>query len=318
MNNPLISVIIPVYNVEAHLRKCLDSIINQTYKNLEIIIINDGSTDNSPFICSEFAKMDNRIIYKSRENRGVSATRNEGIELARGEYFSFIDSDDYLEPDTYEYLIGIIKEKKVDAVNYEHYITYSNYEKQHKIAEKDYGNFDCRDSQYQLVYNVAFACNKLFSKKIIEGLKFDESILRGEDSLFARLAFSKADNVWFDSRPLYHYVQSDDSAVRGSFRKSQLTAIKLYDIYNKFYSEKFPELLPKCIANLNILIVSLYFDMWNDKVNYRTEQRQVKKVFDKYYKIAFSCKELPLKQKMKFIIFKLSPTVFCLLHKIGL
>ena len=133
---PLISVIIPVYNVEKHLNKCLDSIINQTYKNLEIIIINDGSKDASAEICREYAEKDNRIVFVSRENRGVSATRNEGIELAHGDYFSFIDADDYLELDAYEYLLNIVEKHNVDAVNYEHFITFTDKENVHKIADK--------------------------------------------------------------------------------------------------------------------------------------------------------------------------------------
>ena len=312
--NPLISVIIPVYNVEKHLEKCLDSIVNQTYKNLEIILINDGSTDGSPEICSKFAQNDERIIFISRENKGVSASRNEGIELSSGDYFSFIDSDDYLEPDTYEYLIRIIEDKKVDIVNYEHYITFSDREISHKVNECNYGLFNKKDAQRQLVYNVAFAWNKLFSKETIEGLFFNKEILRGEDRLFARQAFDKAESVWFDSRPLYHYVQSEDSAVRGNFRKSQLTAIKLYDIYNEFYSKKYPELLPKAIADLNTLMMMLYVDMWNDKSNFKTEQELVYNFFVKYYDTVMGCKGLSKKQRLKMKLFKISPTFFCLIR----
>lgn len=314
--NPLISVIIPVYNVERHLEKCLNSIVNQTYKNLEIILINDGSTDNSGVICEKYAENDSRVIYISRENKGVSASRNEGIELSNGDYFSFIDSDDYLELDAYEYLINIIKEKNVDIVNYEHYVTFQNSEEAHQLSDKNYGLFDKYGAQKQLVYNVAFAWNKLFSKKTISGLKFDETILRGEDSLFSRQTFDKADFVWFDNRPLYHYVQSEDSAVRGSFRPSQLTAIKLYDAYKEFYTEKYPELLPKCLANMNTLMISLYYDMWIDKKDFKNEQKWVYTVFKNHYKQVFACKDLSRAQKIKMKIFKFSPKLFCIIHKL--
>ena len=99
---PLISVIIAIYNPGKHLRKCLDSIVNQTYKNLEIILVDDGSTDSSLSVCKEYAEKDNRIIVHHKENSGVSSTRNEGIKLAHGDYFSFIDSDDYIECEMYE------------------------------------------------------------------------------------------------------------------------------------------------------------------------------------------------------------------------
>ena len=315
---PLISVVIPIYNSSKHLRKCLESVVNQTYKNLEIILINDGSKDKSDEICREFAEKDNRIIYVSRENRGVSATRNQGIEMAGGDYFSFIDSDDYLELDTYEYLLNLIKEKDVDAVNYEYFITYKDRETTHKLAQKNYGLFDRKESQKQLVYNVAFAWNKLFSKKIIEDLKFDQTILRGEDSLFARFAFAKAHKVWFDSRPLYHYVQSEDSAVRGDFRPSQLTAVKLFDAYDELYINEFSDLMPMHIAYTENVILMLYYDMKADKKDYKKEQKEIFNVYKKYYKQAMSCKDLSKKQKLKFLIFRISPTLFCLMHKMNL
>lgn len=314
--NPLISVIIPVYNVEKHLKKCLDSIVNQTYKNLEIILIDDGSKDGSADICREYAEKDDRIVFISRENRGVSATRNEGIDLAHGDYFSFIDSDDYLELDAYEYLINLINEHNVDAVNYEYFITFKDKENTHKINDKNYGLFDTIGAQHQLVYNVAFAWNKLFSKKIIDGLKFDETILRGEDSLFARFAFSKADKVWFDCRPLLHYVQSENSAVRGAFRPSQLTAVKLFDAYNELYINDFSYFLPKHIANMENLMMMIYYDMWADKKNYRKEQKNIFKTFKKYYKQALACSDISKKEIIKLKIFKISPFVYCLLHKL--
>ncbi len=316
--NPLISVIIPVYNVEKHLKKCLDSIVNQTYKNLEIILINDGSKDNSENICRDFAQKDDRIIFVSRENRGVSATRNEGIELAHGDYFSFIDSDDYLELDTYEYLLNLVFKHNVDAVNYEHFITYSDKETAHRIEENNYGLFDRKNAQKQLVYNFPYACNKLFTKKIIENLKFDETIFRGEDSLFARVAFSKANKVWFDSRPLYHYVQSENSAVRGSFRPSQLTAVKLFEAYDELYTKDFPELMPKHLANMENLMIMLYFDMWTDKESYKKKQKELYKIFKKHYKQAIICEDLSKNQRFKFLFFKMNPTLFCILHRIKL
>lgn len=314
----LVSVIIPIYNAEKYLKNCLDSIVNQTYKNLEIILIDDGSKDGSADICREYAEKDDRIIFISRENRGVSATRNQGIDLASGDYYSFIDADDYLELDAYEYLLDIVEKHNVDAVNYEHFITFADKENAHKIADNNYGLFDCRGAQFQLVYNVAFAWNKLFSKKIVDNLRFDESVLRGEDSLFSRLAFSKAEQIWFDKRPLYHYVQSENSAVRGNFRSSQLTAIKLFDKYKNLYNNVFPELLPMHICNMENLMIMLYYDMWADKTNYKEKQKEIFKLFKANYNTAKQCIDLSKKQKIKFAIFRISPTLFCLLHKFKL
>lgn len=314
-NEPLISVIIAIYNPGKYLRACLDSIVNQTYKNLEIILVDDGSTDDSLKICQEYAEKDSRVIVYHKENSGVSATRNQGIRLAHGDYFSFIDSDDWLEADTYEYLINLIKEHNVEAVNFEHFITYTDRENAHKVSPENYGLTDTKGAMKQLVYNFPFACNKLFSKKMVEGVWFDEEICRGEDGLFARQAFDKAGSVWFDSRPLYHYIQSEESAVRGKFRTSQLTALKLIDKYDDFFGEKYPELHGHVMSMLLYLMAMLYWDMHNDSQNLEAEKAMVKKEFNKLYpKVSKST--LPRKNRLLLKLFRISPRLFCIIKKL--
>lgn len=314
-STPLISVIIAIYNPGKYLRKCLDSIVNQTYRNLEIILVDDGSTDNSLAVCREYAEKDSRIIVHHKENSGVSATRNAGIRLAHGEYFSFIDSDDYLEEDAYEYLMDLIKQHKVDVVTHEHFITYPSKETTHTIPAEKYGLYNRKDAMNVLVHHFPFAWNKLFSKKIIEGIWFNEEICRGEDGLFARQAFDKADSAWFDSRPLYHYVQSEDSAVRGSFRPSQLTGMKLIDIYEPFFRDKYPELYDYAMSNLLHLMTTLYFDMRSDKVNYRSEQKLVVKKFRELYPNV-NINAIPKKTKKLCKTFNSSPTAFYITKRI--
>lgn len=115
MDNPKISVIVPVYKVEPYLRKCLDSIVNQTYRNLEIILVDDGSPDNCGAICDEYAAKDGRIQVIHQENGGVSATRNAGLDAATGDWIGFVDSDDWIEPDMYQYLLENVQSYKADV-----------------------------------------------------------------------------------------------------------------------------------------------------------------------------------------------------------
>ena len=115
----MISVIVPVYNTGEYLKKCINSLLDQTYSDLQIILINDGSTDNSLTIMREFENIDSRIWVIDRKHEGVSATRNAGIAIATGEYVSFIDSDDWIELNTYQSLLDILKEDKADAVYFE-------------------------------------------------------------------------------------------------------------------------------------------------------------------------------------------------------
>ena len=111
----LLSVIIPVYNVEPYLEQCLDSVINQTYKNLEIICINDGSTDNSLKILEKYQKKDNRIKLINQKNKGLSEARNAGLDVAKGEYIAFVDSDDYLELNAYEEAMNVVLQEKISC-----------------------------------------------------------------------------------------------------------------------------------------------------------------------------------------------------------
>lgn len=112
----LLSVIIPVYNVEEYLAKCVDSILNQTYRNLEVILVNDGSKDGSGSICDDFVQKDSRVRVIHKENGGLSSARNAGMDAAKGEYISFIDSDDWIETDSYEHLLGLMEKYQVKLV----------------------------------------------------------------------------------------------------------------------------------------------------------------------------------------------------------
>ena len=315
MKYPLISVIIPVYNPGMHLVKCLESVCNQTYSNLEIILVDDGSKDDSLKVCMKYAQSDSRIIVQHQENKGVSAARNAGIKLSHGDYYSFIDSDDYLEMDCYEYLLKIVQEQHCDAVNFEYFITYTDHEICHQLPEENYGLKNREQAMYQLVYNVAFAWNKFFSRELVEGLLFDTEIARGEDSLFARQAFDRAYSVYFEKRPLLHYVQSEDSAVRGKFRKIQLSALKLYEASYPFFSEKYPQLLGKWIQNMGELLISLYYDMYIDSEDFSAEMKTVKKIYNTYYNEAIEFKKSSRKVKLKLRIFKFSPMLYCWIHK---
>lgn len=317
MNQPLISVIVPVYNSEKYLRKCLDSLINQTYKNLQIILINDGSTDQSGKICEEYAKKDRRIIYKSVENGGVSSARNKGIAEATGDYYHFPDSDDYLELDTYEYLLELINVYKCDAVNFEHFVTYSDRELAHSMKDDRYGLFDNLNAQINIMSGAQFCCNKLYKKEMIMELSFREDIYRGEDTLFAATALSKANRVWFDKRPLYHYVQSENSACRGKLRPVQFTVLKLYDAYKPLYLEKYPEVMPYFLLGMQETLISLYYDTWVDESakEYNRERNEIYNAVCTHYNEVSKSGIMSKKQKIKFFIFKISPYLFCILHK---
>ena len=322
MDDLLISVIVPVYNPGSHLRKCLESLVNQSYRNLQIILIDDGSTDGSSKICDEYAAKDERIVCIHQQNKGVSKARNVGIALSSGDYLHFPDSDDYIEFNTYEYLIDLIKKHNCEVVSFEYFINYPDKEVRHHSDSSQYGLFEKKEAQRLSLTGIPFACNKIFEKKLITGdtslsrIKFREDIYRGEDSLFIRQVINRAELTYFDKKTLYHYVQSEESAVRGRFRQSQLSALKLYDAYQPLYMGEYQELYPIFLKNMAHLIISLYYDMWIDEEDYKSEQTRAHKTFKKYESTLFQSGILKRSELIKFKLFSISPILFCGIHMI--
>lgn len=317
-NNDLISVIIPVYNPGRHFIRCLNSIVGQTHQNLEIILVDDGSSDGSEAICDEYAAKDPRIHVIHQENKGVSAARNAGLDIATGDYYHFPDSDDYLDADAYEYLLHLINTHNCDAVNFEHFITFPDHEDAHHYQDDFYGLCNAKETLYKLASGVQFCWNKLFSNKLIitENLRFCEQIVRGEDTLFAATALQNADAVWFDSRPLYHYVQSEQSACRGNFRPSQLSVLKLYDAFLPIYGKN-PEIWQQFVIFTQQVLINLYYDIWSDEKPWHKEKKELKDAIKLHYKQIKSGRyPISKKQKIKFVFFVISPALFCRFHKI--
>lgn len=228
MINNLISVIIPVYNVEQYLKRCLDTVINQTYKNLEIILIDDGSTDNGGKICDEYALKDNRIKVIHKENGGVSSARNLGLDIAKGDYIGFVDSDDFIENDMYEILHNLLITNKVEISCCNKFIFRKN-----KFIESE--NFPTESLlSFNKVLNNAkhdfFIWNKLFSRKVIGNIRFNENIKMCEDVIFCFENFKKAKNISFYKKPKYYYYLNENSVSRKKFFKQEyLGALFIYD-----------------------------------------------------------------------------------------
>lgn len=215
--NPLISVVIPVYNVQDYLDRCVESIAKQTYENLEVILVDDGSKDGSPKKCDEWAKKDNRITVIHKQNGGVSSARNAGIDKAKGEYISFVDSDDWLESNYFQEMLNILSNNNVE------YITcgYKRVYEDGKIEEfnNDGSTLVIDSSEYiKEVLNVhpgyGFVHMKLVKKEVLNNIRFNESLKVGEDALFNTMICEKIEKVAIYNKPLYNYYFNPESVVR--------------------------------------------------------------------------------------------------------
>ena len=211
----MISVIVPVYNVERYLKKCLDSIIAQTYKDLEILLIDDGSTDRSGRICNEYIS-DSRVRVFHTKNHGLSAARNFGLANARGSFIAFVDSDDWLEKDFIEKLHNIIKENNSDLAQSGYYrVVGENKEKinsTENIENIDKNEFLIRVLSPQTGFGLCPM--KLIKKKIIGDIRFNENLKAGEDALFNEMISQNIKKATFYGYPLYNYRINENSAVK--------------------------------------------------------------------------------------------------------
>ena len=236
--NPLISIIVPVYNVEEYLDRCVESIVNQIYTNIEIILVDDGSPDNCPKMCDEWAEKDNRIKVIHKENGGVSSARNIGIDNADGDYISFVDSDDYVENNFISSLLSGCQNNEAQlsvcgccindndkVIKAESTVLVNSYDA--CIMLFDYGN--CH-------YFEGYSCNKLYKKDIIKDncLKFDTSFKMCEDTLFNFNYIKCINNVCVLDEALYHYCSRKDSAARS---KKIQNYFDLLLLINRFIEE---------------------------------------------------------------------------------
>lgn len=219
MDEVLISVIVPAYNIEKHIGRCLDSILNQEHKALEVIVVDDGSTDRTKDIIDEYAIKDRRIIPLHKENGGVSKARLTGIKMAKGMFIGFVDGDDYVEPSMYKHLLG-------NAICYNAQISHCGYKMVFPDGHEDlyYGTKEVVEQTYKdgLIDLLCgrriepSLCNKLFHRSVIEEFDmsplWDENIRTNEDLLMNYLFFKKANNSIYEDIPFYHYILRKGSA----------------------------------------------------------------------------------------------------------
>lgn len=220
---PLISVIVPVYNVEIYLRQCVYSIINQTYTNLEIILIDDGSTDESGKICDLLKAEDSRIIVIHQANGGLSSARNTGLDIAKGQYYFFIDSDDYMTEDGIQYLYEILMINEGDIA-----IGGSDefYDDSENIAVKVPGeeSVTCMNRQealYDVFCNGCAAWSRLYKRKVHENIKFPLGEINEDEAIVVYL-YENCQKIVKSNKIVYHYRQRINSITSTVFHKGKL------------------------------------------------------------------------------------------------
>lgn len=229
-NTPLVSVIVPVYNVEKYLPRCLDSLVGQTYGNLEILTVDDGSTDGSRAICESYAARDRRVKVIHKANGGVSSARNAGLDAATGDYIGFVDSDDFVEPDMFAYLVGLAEETGADVTQCGFFDCYAEktllprqpeyYELAHKVT--------ALRRLLEAKVTTMYVFNKLLRRSKCGGVRFP-ALSISEDALYLAEAVAAVDTMLITNRPKYHYYHRPGSLTTKPFDDSALDCLRAWD-----------------------------------------------------------------------------------------
>lgn len=294
--NPLISVIVPIYNVEAYLPRCLDSIVNQTYRNLEIVLVDDGSPDNCDAICDDYALRDHRIRVIHKENGGVSSARNTGLDIMQGQYLMFVDSDDWISPDAVQALYErLIRDDSDMAIG--HMVKVFD---DGSIRQVYYRAEDAVLTKAEALRRLGltgdipcYPVNKLYRREIFSKLRY-RPISRAEDVWILPHVLDACDTISLDSRVLYYYYQRSTSIVHNS---------------------KDPQLLESAAATLYVSRFLLERELWDNAAVYaisalrQLQLVQNKKNARKLEKDAFTWQEW-------IALFRCCPK--CFLFKLGL
>lgn len=299
----MISIIVPIYNVEKYLKRCIDSLINQTYRNIEIILVDDGSPDNCGKICDEYAKADSRIKVIHQINSGVSAARNAGLKIANGEYIGFIDSDDFVSPEMYEMLLtSMIKNNCDIAIGGYDYVDESGNVNRSYIKKNDevLSQHDVLYKQFDIEPTIRFGVvNKLYKRELINDVKFPENLKSSEDGVFLYKYLKKISKAVFVHKPLYKNVERQGSATHGglapeSLRDALYVHKKMADdvkiLYKDVYHHAFSFYIDICLR------------YYNSCKNNKAVYDEICDILRKEKLNVLKCKDLSLKYKINFLI----------------
>ena len=308
--SPLISVIVPVYNTEKYLVQCIRSILNQDHNNLEIICVNDGSSDNSLQILMELSRQDRRLKVLSQANAGVSAARNTGLDAATGDYVTFVDSDDELEPDMYTVLTRLMTQYHAD-------IAHCGYKKIHMDGSaKDICGTgmllvqNAEEATQNLIEGKCFAgsiCNKLYRRSFLAAVRLNTSLKINEDILFNAQLFQKAKTIVFLDVPKYHYFERENSSCfrTQSLRKYSDSAAAFEEILQMHRNTS---LEPVAAKRFRYCLIALYRAYLYDNI------KENQSIFDQLHQqicdVSALCPEGSFRDTMNYTFMRTFPRCY--------
>lgn len=310
-----VSVIIPAYNVEKYIYRAIESVLHQTYLNIELVIVDDGSTDNTWNIIKKYMSQDSRIIAETQKNKGVSAARNLGLSLSNGKFVTFLDSDDWLEPDAISYLMEMSKQNIGYLPIVDRYFAFIPDDKQNIIKEPQRKEVPCTivSLDEALInigngkYNLQSACYKLFDKDVLLDKKiiFNEKYFHGEDGLFVFYYMINCKGIYFSTKPLWNILERPGSATTSPYNKKWLTAINAAEEMMKceMVSSKMTYyLIGNVVDRIEMVEHAAVLNSRDNKDDILFAKEKLKIYFNEYKLFTRSSKDI-----LKYLIYRFCP-----------
>ena len=308
----LVSIIVPVYNLENYIDNCINSLLNQTYKNIEIICVDDGSKDSSAAVISKLMESDSRIRYIYQENSGVSAARNKGVAEAKGEYLMFVDGDDYIHPQSIDILFTSIERYSVDMVSAHQQSTFDRDEEMLPISV-----YECRKATHKDLFQTVHgnvigksSCAKLFRTEIARKVTFPVGISSGEDANFVIKLLASGIKTAIVDKVLYYYYTRENSCVTSRFTKSKFSITLSFDNLCEYLKDsEYNFLKAYCLQYLfQTICYNRTLSIGTDAQDYVLSECE--RIGNKWLKAFIKNKDIDIKIRILFTIFFKSRPIY--------
>lgn len=314
-----ISIIVPVYNVEKYLENCIESILNQTFKDFELILVDDGSTDNSGKICDIYEKKDSRIKVIHKNNGGLSSARNAGLDIACGKYVGFVDSDDSIHPKMYEVLYNLIEKYKSDIsccnYKYTYDISNQNHEELNLNEVIEMSNIEAikRLHDEDIGVKLVVAWNKLYNRYLFDNIRYEIGRIHEDEFIAHRILYECKKIIYIDNK-LYYYLQREGSIMSKVSYKSQVDTIFAQSDRIKFCNKVG---LIKMSNNICKIYESKFFNLYiqmikEDYIN-KESLNKLRKDFISNLNILLRQKDIYIKVKISWLVFAVNPKIYKLI-----
>lgn len=312
--NVALSIIVPVYRAEQYLVKCIESILNQTFDDFELILIDDGSPDKSGEICDIYARKDSRIKVIHKQNGGASSARNAGLEIAKGEYIGFVDSDDWIHKEMYYTMYQLAKERRADIVQcrFKEIFKEEEDEEIQDAVVHEYTPLEAMQKIYgELGITTIIVCNKIYNRKLFEKNRFEEGRIC-EDEIIIHELLKDTNKVVDIEQELYYYMQTSNSVMRSMFsikKMDYLLALERRLVFFKEIGDK--DLIENTWLSYGNTLIYIYYEMWKNKL----KNPRIKILIKQKYKICYmdikDNKKANIREKIKFRLFRYVPQICC-------